>query len=112
MPNNKSHIITAIGILGAMAIAIVAISTAWNVIGLPKFALAEDVQELRQFSRDTRVMLLDVILWDASRELSAAERKWEEYTLAEKPIPDWLRKDVLSLKRTINKKQSDINNLN
>jgi hypothetical protein len=102
---------TILGSLGAAAIGIVALSAAWDVIGLPRFALAEDVEALRQFSTETRVMLLEDQLWDAQRALSSAQRQSEDYRADSKSPPKWLREDVLLLKRTITKRQTSIEQL-
>lgn len=108
MTKNGSRAVTILGSLGAAAVGIVALSAAWDVIGLPRFALAIEMEVLKEFSTETRVMLLEDQLWDAQRELSSAQRQWEEYQSDGKRVPKWLREDVLSLQRSISQRQGAI----
>ena len=102
---------TILGTLGAAAVSIVAISSAWDIMGLPRFALAEEVEVLKQFSVETRVMLLEDQLWDITRELSSAQRQWEDYRAEGKSPPVWLRADVLALEHAITQRKSSIRKL-
>jgi hypothetical protein len=107
----KSQALTIFGSCGAAAGAVVAISLAWDVMGLPQFARAEELNQLREFSVETRIMLLDDQLYDAQRQFSAAQRELETYTVEGKPAPRWLRDDILDLQRTISRRQADIKGL-
>ena len=107
----KSQTLTMLGTIGAAAGALVALSLAWDIMGLPQFARAEELNQLRAFSVETRIMLLDDQLYDAQRQFSAAQRELETYTAARKMAPRWLRDDILDLQRTINRRQADIKGL-
>ena len=107
----KSQGLTILATFGAAAGAVVAISLAWDIVGLPRFARAEELDTLRVFMVETRMMLLDGELYDAQRQLSAAQREMEVYRAEGKSPPNFLRADVLDLQRTINRKQADIQGL-
>jgi len=110
MTKNGTRAFTVFGALGAAAITIVALSTAWDVIGLPRFARADEVQALRHFSTQTRKMLLDDQLWDAERDLSRAQREADNYSSFGE-VPQRLLDDILDLRRRINNRQAKIKGL-
>ncbi len=81
---------------------------AWNTLGLPRWAWAYEMEELKNFSEETRVLLLEDQLWNAQARLTELLRLRDEYRRKGETEPNWLGEDISGLRRHIYQKEKSI----
>lgn len=81
---------------------------AWNALGLPRWAWAYEMEDLKNFSEETRILLLEDQLWNAQARLTELLRLRDEYRRKGETEPNWLGEDISGLRRHIYQKEKSI----
>ncbi|MEM7173288.1 MAG: hypothetical protein AAF530_24205 [Pseudomonadota bacterium] len=84
---------------------------AWNALGLPRWAWAFELEELRQYSMETRDILLEDQLWNAVAKLNELEREREGYKVEGRLVPKSLSEEILMVRRRIASREKLIEKL-
>lgn len=94
---------------------VLAAAVAWHQLGGWVPAGAAEVEqryaELKSFSKDTRVLLLEDKLWEHRQALRQTKRDIESYNNKSQAAPGWLLQDEVDLERRIDRLQQQINQL-
>lgn len=87
------------------------IATAWVQLDLWRPASAAEMEQLKDFSIETRMMILEDNVWEMKAQLRDVKRQIRQAETNGEPVPDYLRRDRLELERRIDTLEADIQEL-